>query len=66
MPKEILMTFGRRLKFAREDARMTQQELADEVQINKSMITAYENGTTDPRMSIMSVWPKHCESLLCG
>ena len=50
---EILVNFGRRLKMARENLNLTQQELADAVGITKSMISAYENGMTDPRMSIM-------------
>lgn len=50
---DILIDFGRRLRTARESLNLTQQELADAVGINKSMISAYENGTTDPRMSIM-------------
>lgn len=50
---DILIDFGRRLRIARENLNLTQQELADAIDINKSMISAYENGATDPRMSIL-------------
>lgn len=50
---EHLKKFGARLKVAREQAALSQQELADKVHTSKSMISSYENGTCDPRQSII-------------
>jgi len=51
--KEYLAGFGKRLQERREYLRLTQQELSDKLGIAKSMISAYEHGTTDPRLTII-------------
>lgn len=50
---EKLIGFGRRMKLAREEKKMTQSELGAVIGATKSAICAYENGKTDPRMSIL-------------
>lgn len=53
MEKNIkLVDFGRRIKLARGQY-TSQQELADKVGTSKSMISQYENGLIDPRLSIV-------------
>lgn len=47
-----LAEFGRRMKLARGQY-TSQQELADKVGTSKSMISQYENGLIDPRLSIV-------------
>lgn len=54
MNKEDLLTdFGKRLKKARTDKGMTQQELAEAINTSKSMISGYENGKNDPARSVL-------------
>ena len=43
------MTFGEKFKAEREKRRLTQQEVADGLGINRRMITRYENGASFPR-----------------
>ena len=38
------MTFGEKFKAEREKRKLTQQEVADALGINRRMITRYENG----------------------
>lgn len=51
--KYLLEDFGKRLKKARVDNGMTQQELADLINTSKSMISGYENGKNDPARSVL-------------
>ena len=43
-------TFARNIKNLRKELGLTQTELADEIYINKSMISAYEKGTRLPSL----------------
>ena len=43
------MTFGEKFKTEREKRKLTQQEVADGLGINRRMITRYENGISFPR-----------------
>ena len=43
------MTFGEKFKAEREKRKLTQQEVADALGINRRMITLYENGISFPR-----------------
>ena len=43
------MTFGEKFKAEREKRKLTQQEVADALGINRRMITRYENGISFPR-----------------
>ena len=43
------MTFGEKFKEEREKRGLTQQEVADALNINRRMITRYENGVSFPR-----------------
>ena len=43
------MTFGEKFKAEREKQKLTQQEVADALGINRRMITRYENGISFPR-----------------
>ena len=43
------MTFGEKVKAEREKRKLTQQEVADALGINRRMITRYENGISFPR-----------------
>ena len=43
------MTFGEKFKAEREKRKLTQQEAADALGINRRMITRYENGIFFPR-----------------
>lgn len=49
---ESLVEFGRRMKLAR-GFYTSQQDLASKVGTSKSMISQYENGLIDPRLSIV-------------
>ena len=40
------MTFGEKFKAEREKLKLTQQEVADALGINRRMITRYENGVS--------------------
>ena len=42
------MTFGEKVKAEREKRKLTQQEVADALGINRRMITRYENGISFP------------------
>ena len=42
------MTFGEKFKAEREKRKLTQQEVADALGINRRMITRYENGISFP------------------
>lgn len=42
------MTFGEKFKAEREKLKLTQQEVADALGINRRMITRYENGISFP------------------
>ncbi|MDO5016564.1 MAG: XRE family transcriptional regulator [Eubacteriales bacterium] len=53
-----LLAFGQRLKTAREAQGLSQQDLAEKVGTSKSMISAYENGQSDPRQSVIPVLAK--------
>lgn len=50
---DYLALFGRRIKTARAERRMTQEELARTIGVTKSAMSAYENGLTDPRVSLL-------------
>ncbi len=43
------MTFGEKFKAEREKRKLTQQEVADALGINRRMVTRYENGISFPR-----------------
>ncbi len=43
------MMFGEKFKAEREKRKLTQQEVADALGINRRMITRYENGISFPR-----------------
>ncbi len=47
------MTFAEKVKSAREARNMTQQELADQIDVSRRAIYTYENGTAFPRTSTM-------------
>jgi transcriptional regulator with XRE-family HTH domain len=42
------MSFGNQLRAAREDSKMTQQQVADFLGINKSTYSGYETGKREP------------------
>ena len=52
--EKYLLLFGRRVKTARDELRLTQEELAKMVDVPKSALSAYENGKTDPRLSLLA------------
>lgn len=43
------MTFGEKFKAEREKRGLTQQQVADQLGLNRRMITRYENGVSFPR-----------------
>lgn len=53
-----LLNFGQRLRDAREAKGLSQQDLADKIGTSKSMISAYENGQSDPRQSMIPLLAK--------
>lgn len=59
--EELLSDFGKRLKKARTDKGMTQQELAESINTSKSMISGYENGKNDPARSVLINLSKQLE-----
>lgn len=48
-----LKAFGQRMKFARDQKGISQMELAEAVGASAGSIPGYENGLTDPRLSIV-------------
>lgn len=48
-----LVLFSKRLKEAREEAKMSQEDLAKKVGTTKSMISNYENAESNPRMTLL-------------
>ena len=50
------MTFGEKFKAEREKRKLTQQEVADALGINRRMITRYENGILSLRLGFQSRW----------
>lgn len=44
-------SFGERLKYAREKANLTQEELAKKISCSRSLINHYENDRKKPRMA---------------
>ena len=51
--EDLLADFCKRLKKARTDKGLTQQELAESINTSKSMISGYENGKNDPARSVL-------------
>lgn len=49
-------TLGERLRKAREDAEMSQQQLADLVGISRRSVSAYESGDSTPRRPVLLAW----------
>ena len=43
------MTFGEKFRAERKKRKLTQQQAADDLKINRRMITRYENGVSFPR-----------------
>ena len=58
------MTFGEQFKAEREKRKLTQQEVADALGINRRMITRYENGISFPRTK--DAYRKIAEYFLLG
>lgn len=50
--KEYRKNFGQRLRFARQRRGMTQAVLAEEVGITAGVLSHYENGKSEPMISI--------------
>ena len=52
--EDIIMTeFSRRLKQARIDASITQEQLADKMKVSKSTISMWENGNRIPSVGVL-------------
>jgi len=50
----MMLTFGNRLKQLRENENLTQQELADIINVNgKQIISGYENGKSEPDLALL-------------
>lgn len=49
-------TLGDRLRKAREDAGLQQQELADRIGISRRSVSAYESDDSIPRRPVLVVW----------
>lgn len=49
-----LAGFCERLKKARTDAKLSQKELADKINVARESISCYENGTKIPTFTIIS------------
>lgn len=45
--------FGDRLRELREDFNLTQEQLANKVDVNRSTISAYENNTINPTFDVV-------------
>lgn len=50
---ELLKTFGQKIKFARQAAGLTQEELAEQVGITTRYIMAIENENKQPSMKVL-------------
>lgn len=45
--------FGSRLRFLRKSRQITQQQIADSIQISRSTYAGYENGSHEPDITII-------------
>ncbi len=54
------MNFGEKLRNARKKAGLTQQQVADALELERSSIARYELGQVEPKLKII---PKFCEIL---
>ena len=67
---ETLKEFGERLRLARTNKKITQRELAEKIGAAKGSIPAYENGQTDPGMTVVKqiadALDVHIEWLISG
>ena len=48
------MAFNQRLKEARINARLTQEQLAERIGVAKSTLSGYENGNREPSVAIIA------------
>ena len=51
------MSFATRLRQAREQSGLTQQDLAEKLGVTKSAIGNYENGVSSPKWDVLQVEP---------
>lgn len=62
--------FPERLKKVRNDLELTQEQLADELNVTKASISAWENGREAPRFSLLpklrAVLGVSLDYLICG
>ena len=42
------MTYGTRIKQAREDLRLTQEQLAEQLDVSRQAVSKWENGSSEP------------------
>lgn len=57
---EVFMSFAENFKKARTEARLTQQQVADALGLDRSAIAQYERGVSTPNLKNL---PKICELL---
>lgn len=53
-------TLGDRLRKAREHAHLKQEELADEIGVSRTSVSAYEGGKSRPSRPIVLAWAVRC------
>lgn len=54
MHEEILQRFGERLKSVRKDIGISQEELADRANLNRTYISLLERGKRNPSLTCLS------------
>jgi len=51
--KAINVQIGRQVKLAREKSKLTQEQLANYLKVDQTLITKLENGTRNPSLSMV-------------
>ena len=64
------MTYGTRIKQARETRRLTQEQLAEQLDISRQAVSKWENGTSEPStanlMALAKLYNVSVDELLAG
>lgn len=60
MISDFLIKLGRRLEFKRRRLNLSQTELADCLEIDRTTLSRYENGTRDMQVSMLPLFSTYC------
>lgn len=61
LTSDFLSRLGRRLEFKRKQHNLSQTELADCLEIDRTTLSKYENGTRDMQISMLPLFSTYCK-----